>query len=167
MTMLRFGCAQIVIDRIDPLVDPGQISSPHIHQVVGGNAFNVTMPTEDVAKPRHPHLLCLILDVAAHRKVTPGLILQHGPADRRPVRAVEQPLAVLGGQADGLVPGAALEGILVEDADARVGEQAAEDEEVHVRLVVARVEVDGVEVGEAVEPVEEGFGMKGGFERFR
>lgn len=50
LTMLRFGCAQIVIDRIDPLVNPGQIPSPHIHQIVGGNAFNVTMPTDDVAK---------------------------------------------------------------------------------------------------------------------
>jgi hypothetical protein len=48
--MLRFGCAQVVIDRIDPLVNPGQIPSPHIHQIVGGNAFNVTMPTDDVSK---------------------------------------------------------------------------------------------------------------------
>lgn len=49
-TMLRFGCAQVVIDRIDPLVNPGQIPSPHVHQIVGGNAFNVTMPTDDVSK---------------------------------------------------------------------------------------------------------------------
>ena len=49
-TMLRFGCAQVVIDRIDPLVNPGQMPSPHIHQIVGGNAFNVTMPTDDVSK---------------------------------------------------------------------------------------------------------------------
>jgi hypothetical protein len=50
MTMLRFGCSQIVIDRIDPLVNPGQMPSPHIHQIVGGNAFNVTMPTDDVSQ---------------------------------------------------------------------------------------------------------------------
>ncbi|KAK4102415.1 hypothetical protein N658DRAFT_423707 [Parathielavia hyrcaniae] len=50
MTMLRFGCSNIVVDRIDPLVNPGQVPSPHIHQIVGGNAFNVTMPTDDVAK---------------------------------------------------------------------------------------------------------------------
>jgi hypothetical protein len=31
-TMLRFGCAQVVIDRIDPLVNPGQAPSPHMHQ---------------------------------------------------------------------------------------------------------------------------------------
>lgn len=49
-TMLRFGCAQVVIDRIDPLVNPGQAPSPHMHQVVGGNAFNVSMATTDVAK---------------------------------------------------------------------------------------------------------------------
>ncbi|KAF1920725.1 hypothetical protein BDU57DRAFT_561969 [Ampelomyces quisqualis] len=49
-TMLRFGCAQVVIDRIDPLVNPGQAPSPHMHQVVGGNAFNVSMASTDVAQ---------------------------------------------------------------------------------------------------------------------
>jgi len=49
-TMLRFGCTQVVIDRIDPLVNPGQAPTSHIHQIVGGNAFNVTMPTDDVSK---------------------------------------------------------------------------------------------------------------------
>jgi hypothetical protein len=49
VTMLRFGCAQVVIDRIDPLVNPGQAPTGHIHQIVGGNAFNVTMPTDDVS----------------------------------------------------------------------------------------------------------------------
>jgi hypothetical protein len=49
-TMLRFGCAQSVIDRIDPLVNPGVAPSPHMHQVVGGNAFNVSMASTDVSK---------------------------------------------------------------------------------------------------------------------
>ncbi len=49
-TMLRFGCSQVVIDRLDPLVNPGQLPSPHVHQVVGGNAFNATMPSTDIAK---------------------------------------------------------------------------------------------------------------------
>lgn len=49
-TMLRFGCAQAVIDRIDPLVNPGQAPSPHMHQVVGGNAFNITMQSTDISK---------------------------------------------------------------------------------------------------------------------
>lgn len=49
-TMLRFGCAQTVIDRIDPLVNPGQAPSPHMHQIVGGNAFNVTIDSTDVSK---------------------------------------------------------------------------------------------------------------------
>ncbi|KAL1799896.1 hypothetical protein ACET3X_000238 [Alternaria dauci] len=49
-TMLRFGCAQNVIDRIDPLVNPGQAPSPHMHQVVGGNAFNITMQSTDISK---------------------------------------------------------------------------------------------------------------------
>jgi hypothetical protein len=49
-TMLRFGCSQVVIDRIDPLVNPGQAPSPHMHQVVGGNAFNISMASTDVSK---------------------------------------------------------------------------------------------------------------------
>jgi hypothetical protein len=48
-TMLRFGCPQIVIDRIDPLVNPGQVPSTHVHQIVGGNAFNASMTTSDVS----------------------------------------------------------------------------------------------------------------------
>jgi hypothetical protein len=32
-TMLRFGCSQVIIDRIDPLVNPGLAPSPHMHQV--------------------------------------------------------------------------------------------------------------------------------------
>lgn len=49
VTMLRFGCTQVVIDRLDPLVNPGQIPSPHVHQIVGGNAFNASMTTSDVS----------------------------------------------------------------------------------------------------------------------
>lgn len=49
-TMLRFGCAQVVIDRLDPLVTPGLIPAPHQHQIVGGNGFNATMTTGDVSK---------------------------------------------------------------------------------------------------------------------
>ncbi|KAF2733013.1 hypothetical protein EJ04DRAFT_439976 [Polyplosphaeria fusca] len=49
-TMLRFGCSQVVIDRIDPLVNPGQAPSPHMHQVAGGNAFNTTMQSTDISK---------------------------------------------------------------------------------------------------------------------
>ncbi|KIH93325.1 hypothetical protein SPBR_04306 [Sporothrix brasiliensis 5110] len=43
MPMLRFQCSQLVVDRIDPLVNPGLVPSPHVHQVVGGNSFNATM----------------------------------------------------------------------------------------------------------------------------
>jgi hypothetical protein len=49
-TMLRFGCSQLVIDRIDPLVNPGMAPSPHLHQIVGGNAFNTTMAVTDLSK---------------------------------------------------------------------------------------------------------------------
>ncbi|CAG8953618.1 hypothetical protein HYFRA_00010077 [Hymenoscyphus fraxineus] len=41
--MLRFACSQLVVERLDPLVSPGIIGSPHVHQIVGGNAFNATM----------------------------------------------------------------------------------------------------------------------------
>jgi len=46
---LRFGCSQVSIQRLDPLVEPGQIPSAHVHQIVGGNAFNATM-TGDIGE---------------------------------------------------------------------------------------------------------------------
>jgi hypothetical protein len=49
VTMLRFGCPQVVIDRLDPLVNPGEIPSTHVHQIVGGNGFNATMMSGDVS----------------------------------------------------------------------------------------------------------------------
>ncbi|KAF2251313.1 hypothetical protein BU26DRAFT_423829 [Trematosphaeria pertusa] len=45
--MLRFSCSQLVVDRIDPLVNPGVAPSPHLHQLVGGNALNTTMDPND------------------------------------------------------------------------------------------------------------------------
>lgn len=41
--MLRFACSQLVVERLDPLVSPGIIGSPHTHPIVGGNSFNATM----------------------------------------------------------------------------------------------------------------------------
>jgi hypothetical protein len=41
--MLRFACSQLVVDRVDPLVNPGMKYTPHLHQIVGGNSFNITM----------------------------------------------------------------------------------------------------------------------------
>ncbi|KAF6747293.1 hypothetical protein DFP72DRAFT_821992 [Ephemerocybe angulata] len=32
---IRFPCSQLVTERFDPLVTPGQVS-PHLHQIVGG-----------------------------------------------------------------------------------------------------------------------------------
>jgi hypothetical protein len=40
---LRFGCSQLVIDRTDPLVNPGVVPSTHMHQIVGGSSFNATV----------------------------------------------------------------------------------------------------------------------------
>ncbi len=41
--MMRFECSQLVVDRLDPLVNPGSVPSPHLHQIVGGNSFNASM----------------------------------------------------------------------------------------------------------------------------
>ncbi|KAI1120073.1 hypothetical protein F5Y10DRAFT_290412 [Nemania abortiva] len=43
MPMMRFQCSQLVVDRLDPLVNPGVVPSPHLHQIVGGNSFNASM----------------------------------------------------------------------------------------------------------------------------
>ena len=34
--LIRFSCSQLVIDRVDPLVNPGITPSPHLHQIIGG-----------------------------------------------------------------------------------------------------------------------------------
>ncbi|ORY71702.1 uncharacterized protein BCR38DRAFT_480191 [Pseudomassariella vexata] len=44
--MLRFSCSKLTIERLDPLVSPGEIQSPHTHQVGGGNSFNASMPPD-------------------------------------------------------------------------------------------------------------------------
>ena len=41
--MMRFQCNRLVVERLDPLVSPGLVGSPHNHQIVGGNSFNATM----------------------------------------------------------------------------------------------------------------------------
>ncbi|ORY68842.1 uncharacterized protein BCR38DRAFT_508046 [Pseudomassariella vexata] len=40
---LRFGCATLSIQRLDPVVQPGIVPSTHLHQIVGGNAFKPNM----------------------------------------------------------------------------------------------------------------------------
>jgi hypothetical protein len=40
---LRFGCATLTVQRLDPIVEPGKVPSAHLHQIVGGNAFNASM----------------------------------------------------------------------------------------------------------------------------
>ncbi|KAH7116879.1 hypothetical protein B0J11DRAFT_592927 [Dendryphion nanum] len=41
--LLRFACSQLVVERLDPLVNPGVLQSPHLHQIIGGNSFNASM----------------------------------------------------------------------------------------------------------------------------
>ncbi|KAK3695864.1 hypothetical protein B0T22DRAFT_374193 [Podospora appendiculata] len=48
---LRFGCSSVSVQRLDPLVEPGSVPSAHVHQIVGGNAFNATMdPKIDIGE---------------------------------------------------------------------------------------------------------------------
>lgn len=42
-SFLRFGCSQLVVERTDPLVNPGSLPTPHMHQIVGGDSFNITV----------------------------------------------------------------------------------------------------------------------------
>lgn len=41
--MMRFACSQLTVERLDPLVNPGVVGSPHTHQIVGGNSFKPEM----------------------------------------------------------------------------------------------------------------------------
>ncbi|KAI0437405.1 hypothetical protein F4803DRAFT_566092 [Xylaria telfairii] len=43
LALLRFSCSQLVVERLDPLVNPGVTGSPHLHQIIGGNAFSPSM----------------------------------------------------------------------------------------------------------------------------
>jgi hypothetical protein len=45
--MMRFACSQLTVERLDPLVNPGLVPSPHVHQIAGGNSFNATMVPVD------------------------------------------------------------------------------------------------------------------------
>ncbi|KAH9872068.1 hypothetical protein J1614_006329 [Plenodomus biglobosus] len=46
--MLRFACSQLTVERADPLVNPGQAPSPHTHQIIGGDSFNLTVSLHNV-----------------------------------------------------------------------------------------------------------------------
>jgi len=49
--LLRFGCSRLTIQRLDPLVNPGLNPSTHLHQIIGGNAFNATMDPKTLDIP--------------------------------------------------------------------------------------------------------------------
>ncbi|KAI1107180.1 hypothetical protein F4804DRAFT_219280 [Jackrogersella minutella] len=49
--LMRFGCSQLTIDRIDPLVEPGNMPSSHMHQIIGGNSLNASMAPVDHDPP--------------------------------------------------------------------------------------------------------------------
>jgi len=41
--MMRFACSQLTVERLDPLVNPGVVGTPHTHQIVGGNSLRAEM----------------------------------------------------------------------------------------------------------------------------
>lgn len=45
LALLRFSCSQLVVERLDPLVNPGVTGSPHLHQIIGG-----VRPSSDTQK---------------------------------------------------------------------------------------------------------------------
>jgi hypothetical protein len=45
--MMRFACSQLTVERLDPLVNPGLVGSPHTHQIVGGNSFQANMKPDE------------------------------------------------------------------------------------------------------------------------
>ncbi|KAI1156411.1 hypothetical protein F4825DRAFT_459146 [Nemania diffusa] len=51
LALLRFSCSQLVVERLDPLVNPGVTGSPHLHQIIGGNAFKPSMDPATVDIP--------------------------------------------------------------------------------------------------------------------
>jgi hypothetical protein len=44
--LVRFGCSQLVVDRLDRLVELGNAPSAHLHQIIGGNSFVPDMRPE-------------------------------------------------------------------------------------------------------------------------
>ncbi|KAH8679097.1 hypothetical protein BGZ60DRAFT_468395 [Tricladium varicosporioides] len=50
-SFIRFGCSQLVVERVDPLVNPGMSPSTHTHQIVGGSSFNITMDPSTIDPP--------------------------------------------------------------------------------------------------------------------
>ncbi|KAI0908595.1 hypothetical protein F4823DRAFT_639991 [Ustulina deusta] len=51
LALLRFSCSQLVVERLDPLVTPGVTGSPHLHQIIGGNAFRPSMDPANLDIP--------------------------------------------------------------------------------------------------------------------
>ena len=49
--LIRFQCGQLVLQRLDPLVNPGEIPSTHVHQIVGG--VSRMMPLLDQVSRRY------------------------------------------------------------------------------------------------------------------
>ncbi|KAK3376845.1 hypothetical protein B0T24DRAFT_550776, partial [Lasiosphaeria ovina] len=60
--LLRFSCSSLVVERLDPLVNPGMAPSPHLHQIVGGNSFNITMDPKSPPPTQSTCTTCTFAD---------------------------------------------------------------------------------------------------------
>lgn len=67
--LIRFGCSQLTVTRLDPLVNPGVNPSPHLHQIVGG----VREPC--IHTPGHRNMVMSVLTV-----LTELIQCVHGPS---------------------------------------------------------------------------------------
>ncbi|KAK4126463.1 hypothetical protein N657DRAFT_679385 [Parathielavia appendiculata] len=56
------SCSQLVVDRIDPLVNPGVSGSPHLHQLVGGDSLSATMDPGDDRAELSTCTTCTLVD---------------------------------------------------------------------------------------------------------
>lgn len=98
---LRFPCSELTVQRLDPVVQPGVAPSSHVHHIVGGNAFNITM-TGDVGA-RATCTTCQMADDFSNYW-TAALYFKH-PTNGSYHRVPNIPVQPLLGGSDGAVGG--------------------------------------------------------------
>lgn len=89
--VLGGGGQPLVLERVDPILHPGQAYSQHVHSVVGGNAFAPEMDFEQTQKST-----CATVNVKADKSNywMPNLYF-HVPSNGSFIRVPEQPYVLL------------------------------------------------------------------------
>ena len=90
--LIRFQCAQLVTQRLDPLVQPGQVPSTHVHQIVGGVRLN--FPNVRISIPNHVNRIPSAPPWIP-RKICPAI--PHAPhaSSAKISRTIGQPFCIL------------------------------------------------------------------------